>query len=131
MKAVQFGAGNIGRGFVGQLLYESGYETTFIDVDPVILSALQARGSYPLRLAHPDGHLEEIRIERVSAVNGRDTQSVARALADADVAGTSVGWPPCHTSPVRSRRAYDNAAFAEPRPSIFSCARINGMLPTS
>ena len=34
LRAVQFGAGNIGRGFLGQLYFETGYATTFIDAVP-------------------------------------------------------------------------------------------------
>ena len=32
-QAIIFGAGNIGRGFIGQLYSESGYHVTFVDVD--------------------------------------------------------------------------------------------------
>ena len=37
MLAVHFGAGNIGRGFIGQLLYESGYEICFLDVNQTVI----------------------------------------------------------------------------------------------
>ena len=36
-KAVMYGAGNIGRGFITQLFYESGYATSFIDVNMTVI----------------------------------------------------------------------------------------------
>ena len=43
-KAVMFGGGNIGRGFIGALLSQSGYEVTFIDVAEPVVKALQEMG---------------------------------------------------------------------------------------
>ena len=40
-KAVHFGGGNIGRGFVAELLHNSGYEVVFVDVMDSIIEALQ------------------------------------------------------------------------------------------
>ena len=45
-KIVIFGAGKIGRSFIGQLFGSSGYKIVFIDVDPVIISLLNERNSY-------------------------------------------------------------------------------------
>jgi mannitol-1-phosphate 5-dehydrogenase len=49
-QAVIFGAGNIGRGFIGQLYSESDYEVTFVDVDQLLLDTLNERGRYTIRL---------------------------------------------------------------------------------
>jgi mannitol-1-phosphate 5-dehydrogenase len=36
-KAVMYGAGNIGRGFIGKVFSEAGYEVVFIDVVPEVV----------------------------------------------------------------------------------------------
>jgi len=89
-KAVQFGAGSIGRGFIGQLFSRSGYEVVFVDVDARLVEALNVDRRYPLRVVGESGDSETF-VERVRAVNGADGQAVARELADAEVAGTAVG----------------------------------------
>ena len=51
MKAVHFGAGNIGRGFVGLLLHEGGYDLVFSDVAATLVDAINGASSY-LSLIH-------------------------------------------------------------------------------
>jgi mannitol-1-phosphate 5-dehydrogenase len=87
--AVQFGAGNIGRGFIAQLFHESGLDVVFVDVVPEILATLNERHSYEIEIAGPEA--EFVPITNVRAIDGRDTQSVAAAIADCDIACTAVG----------------------------------------
>jgi mannitol-1-phosphate 5-dehydrogenase len=89
-KLVQLGAGNIGRGFIGQLFADAGYELVFVDVRPEIVAALNERGRYRLRFAGPSRY-EEREVGPARAVDGRDVEAVARELADADLACTAVG----------------------------------------
>lgn len=89
-KAVMYGAGNVGRGFLGQLFSESGYEVVFVDVAPALLAALNARRSYRLVLVSNQG-AEPLVVENVRAVDGRDVPAVAAEIAEADVLATAVG----------------------------------------
>jgi len=87
--ALQFGAGSIGRGFMGQLFSESGYEVVFVDVVPEIVSELNARRSYPLRIA--GNGIQELTIRNVRAVNAADEDEVANEVASASIICTAVG----------------------------------------
>jgi len=50
MKALVFGAGKIARGFVGQLLELSGWETTFVDINRELVQALNEKGTYTVHI---------------------------------------------------------------------------------
>jgi len=89
-RAVQFGAGNIGRGFLGQLLFEGGYQTTFVDADPALVGLLNARGGYPLRLTGSAG-VEDLAVSRLRALDARDSTAVTQAIVEADLISLAVG----------------------------------------
>lgn len=89
MKLVQFGAGNIGRSFIGQLFSRAGYEVVFVDVVPEVVALLNERRRY--RVEVKDERPETIWVENVRAVDGRNVEEVVAELATADIAGTAVG----------------------------------------
>ena len=70
-QAVMYGAGNIGRGFVGALMSRSGYQVTFVDVAEPVVASLQTKGGYPVRYVSGEGH-EDVWTQNVTAVNGKD-----------------------------------------------------------
>ena len=90
MKAVMYGGGNIGRGFIGMLFSNSGYEVTFVDVAEPVVKELQEKGEYPLRYVTSQGY-EDVWIKPVTAVNGNNMDSVAEAIAECDIMATAVG----------------------------------------
>ncbi len=88
-KVVHFGAGNIGRGFLGQLYSQSGWETAFVDVVPEVVEALNSRRSYDISIL--ENTPSSVHVDNVRAVNGRDLGAVANEILSADLLGTSVG----------------------------------------
>ena len=90
VKAVMYGAGNIGRGFIGMLFSASGYEVTFVDVAEPVVEALNRERQYPVRIVSNEGY-RDIDVLHVSAVNGKDSDKTAQAIAEADVMATAVG----------------------------------------
>ncbi|WP_434810462.1 mannitol-1-phosphate 5-dehydrogenase [Microbacterium sp. bgisy189] len=90
MKAVHFGAGNIGRGFVGLLLHEGGYELVFSDVAAPLVDAINDASEYTVHEVG-DGGTDKV-VTGFSAINSADDpQAVADAVATANVVTTAVG----------------------------------------
>jgi len=90
VKAVHFGAGNIGRGFVGLLLHEAGYEVVFADVNGELIDALAASDHYTV---HEVGAGARDRVvDGYRAINSQaDAATLLDELATADVVTTAVG----------------------------------------
>jgi mannitol-1-phosphate 5-dehydrogenase len=89
-KAVIYGAGNIGRGFLGQLFFQNGYNTVFIDINEEIINALNKSSEYPIKIVAND-YQKEVLIKNVSGIMGTDMDSVAREIAQCDIMCTAVG----------------------------------------
>ncbi len=90
MKAVMYGGGNIGRGFIGMLLSQSGYDVAFVDVVDAVINTLNEKHTYPVRIITTEGHTD-VDVKNVSAVDGKKPEDVARAIADCDIMATAVG----------------------------------------
>ncbi|EFQ58089.1 mannitol dehydrogenase domain protein [Streptococcus downei F0415] len=89
-KAVHFGAGNIGRGFIGEILFENDFDITFVDVNEKIIDALNERASYEIEIAE-DGK-RHIAVSGVSGINnGKDPEAVVAAITQADIITTAIG----------------------------------------
>jgi mannitol-1-phosphate 5-dehydrogenase len=90
MKAVHFGAGNIGRGFVGLLLHEAGYEVVFADVNAELIDALADADSY---VVHEVGEgARDHTVTGFRAINSSTkTKEIVAEIATADVVTTAVG----------------------------------------
>lgn len=89
-QAVHFGAGNIGRGFIGLLLTKSGYKVTFLDVNDVVIQALKQRQQYTVELVGESTTSETV--TNVTGINSKtETEAANVALFNADLITTAVG----------------------------------------
>jgi len=89
-KAFVYGAGSVGRGFLGQLFSESGYQVTFVDVIGPLIEALRRRGAYTIRLVDGD-NVEEVTVGPVTGLLAEEQDAVAEAVAQASLGATAVG----------------------------------------
>jgi mannitol-1-phosphate 5-dehydrogenase len=49
-KVIQFGAGNIGRGFIGLVLEQAGYHVVFADVNQEVIDKINSNKSYTVHV---------------------------------------------------------------------------------
>ena len=89
-QAIHFGGGNIGRGFIGELLVRSGYEVTFVDVAEALVDEINARRSYDIEVVGDDPRT--IHVEHVKAINSNvNLEELLDAFVTADIVTTAIG----------------------------------------
>ncbi|UCB45214.1 MAG: mannitol-1-phosphate 5-dehydrogenase [Spirochaetota bacterium] len=89
MKLVHFGAGGIGRSFIGQLFSRAGWEIVFVDIDKNIVNELNRRGRYTVKIR--DKKKESIVVKNVRGVQAQDSKKVRDEITEADLLSTAVG----------------------------------------
>ncbi len=87
-KAIQFGAGNIGRGFIGALLANAGYHVVFADVNEQMINALNEQKSYNIHILDLEKSVQTI--TNVSGCMSNGTQIIDE-IATAEIITTAVG----------------------------------------
>lgn len=89
--AVHFGGGNIGRGFIAELLHETGYEVIFVDVVDDLIDRINAAKSYQITEVGEEGEKSKT-ITNYRAINSKyNMAEVVQSIADADVVTCAVG----------------------------------------
>ncbi|MDY0406137.1 mannitol-1-phosphate 5-dehydrogenase [Virgibacillus sp. 179-BFC.A HS] len=90
MEAVHFGAGNIGRGFIGALLNQANYHTTFVDVNDTVIKEINNKQQYDVILA--DEKQEKLTVNHIAGINSvTNPEAVVDAIVKADIITTAVG----------------------------------------
>ena len=88
MKAVHFGAGNIGRGFIGKVLSDSNVAVTFADVDAPLVDQLSHDQSYKVKVVGSECQIDTV--THVTAVNSTSDDVIERII-HTDLVTTAVG----------------------------------------
>ncbi len=88
-KLILFGAGKIGRSFIGQLFSKGGYEVVFVDVFQPVIEALNQTKKYKVIIKEQDESV--IWVENVRGVSANDPESLACEIQNAGLIAVSVG----------------------------------------
>lgn len=87
-QAIQIGAGNIGRGFMGALLEQAGWHVTFADVVESIISEINTKKQYTVHVL--DRECSEITIRNIDGVLS-DSPEFLEKVTQCDLITTAVG----------------------------------------
>ena len=92
MKALHFGGGNIGRGFIGKILAEAGYEVVFADINMTVIDRLNQDHGYTVHVVG-EGVDQHETVQNVRGINSGDEAAVTAEISDATLVTTAVGPP--------------------------------------
>ena len=89
-KAVHFGAGNIGRGFIAPVLQENEYEVTFVDINNELIQQINNLNQYNITSLSLENSTNKI-VENVYGIDLNDNLKLKEKISEADLITTSVG----------------------------------------
>lgn len=90
MQAIHFGAGNIGRGFIGILLKNSNYDITFVDLNKDIIDDIKLNGKFSVIYLDEDNSSDLV--DNVKGLHGiDDLEQVIESIGSTDLITTSLG----------------------------------------
>lgn len=89
-KFIMYGAGNIGRGFIGQSFSAAGYKVGFVDINAEVIDALNKDGKYPVNVVTTNKN-EEYTVKNVYGIDGKDINVVSDEIAECDLMATAIG----------------------------------------
>lgn len=89
-KFIMYGAGNIGRGFIGQVFSDAGYRVGFVDINKEVIERLNLDGEYPVNVV-TSGENTELTVKNVYGIDGSDLNKVSDEIAACDLMATAIG----------------------------------------
>ena len=88
-RALHFGAGNIGRGFIGKIISEAGYEVIFADVNTQVIDQLNIDKEYEVEVVGENSKTDIVK--NVSGIMSNDPEKVKEAGLGVSLITTAVG----------------------------------------
>ncbi|NLJ41064.1 MAG: hypothetical protein GX352_05570, partial [Clostridiales bacterium] len=89
-KALIWGSGKIGRGFIADILNKGGYSLTFVDSDKELTDKLKDRRSYTIINAPGKGEEETITIQDYEVYHTGEREAIRQSLSDCTMAAIVV-----------------------------------------
>ena len=90
-RAIIFGAGNIGRSFIGNIFSSNGWKVIFVDANAALVKELNLKKEYRIiiKINHkPD---EELLVKNIEAIHSSETDKIIELLTECTLCATSVG----------------------------------------
>ena len=95
-KILIWGAGKIGRGFLGDLFHQAGYKLVFVDRNKQAVEALNSRPSYTVVQCGNDGQCTDISVSNYTAIHMPDKDAIIEQLGECSLMAVAVppeGFP--------------------------------------
>lgn len=121
MKAVHFGAGSIGRGFIADLLHDSGYDIVLVDVNQQLNQQINQKQLYHLYVI--EENYQEKTIDRVKALSPvTESAAVIQEILTADILTTAV-WADNlgKVAPTISEGLYQRLLQSKAKLNVLAC----------